>query len=71
MAVYLQSQGIIPVVSLISPYAEARDYIRSISKILKSADINLIAINPDSKLILIFSVWPMMICGMAPIKYAK
>lgn len=32
MAVYLQSQGIIPVVSLISPYAEARDYIRSISK---------------------------------------
>ncbi len=32
MAVYLQSQGIIPVVSLISPYAEARDYVRSISK---------------------------------------
>lgn len=31
MAVYLQSQGIIPIVSLISPYAEARDYIRSIS----------------------------------------
>ena len=32
MAVYLQSQGIIPIVSLISPYAEARDYVRSISK---------------------------------------
>ena len=31
MAVYLQSQGIIPIVSLISPYAEARDYVRSIS----------------------------------------
>lgn len=32
MAVYLQSQGIIPIVSLISPYAEARDYVRNISK---------------------------------------
>jgi len=32
MAVYLQSQGIIPIVSLISPYAEARDYVRGISK---------------------------------------
>lgn len=32
MAVYLQSQGIIPIISLISPYAEARDYVRSISK---------------------------------------
>ena len=32
MAVYLQSQGIIPIVSLISPYAEARDYVRSVSK---------------------------------------
>jgi len=32
MAVYLQSQGIIPIVSLISPYAEARDYVRSITK---------------------------------------
>ncbi len=32
MAVYLQSQGIIPIVSLISPYAESRDYVRSISK---------------------------------------
>jgi len=32
MAVYLQSLGIIPIVSLISPYAEARDYVRSITK---------------------------------------
>lgn len=32
MAVYLQSQNIIPIISLISPYAEARDYVRSISK---------------------------------------
>jgi len=32
MAVYLQSQGVIPIVSLISPYAEARDYVRGISK---------------------------------------
>lgn len=32
MAVYLQSQGIIPIVSLISPYTEARDYVRGISK---------------------------------------
>ena len=32
MAVYLQNHGIIPIVSLISPYAEARDYVRSISK---------------------------------------
>jgi len=32
MAVYLQSQGIIPIVSLISPYKEAREYVRSISK---------------------------------------
>jgi len=31
MAVYLQSQGIIPIVSLISPYTEAREYIRNIS----------------------------------------
>lgn len=32
MAVYLQSQEIIPIISLISPYAEARDYVREISK---------------------------------------
>lgn len=32
MAVYLQSQGIIPVVSLISPYEEARQNARAISK---------------------------------------
>lgn len=32
MAVYLQSQGIIPIVSLIYPYAESRDYTRSISE---------------------------------------
>ena len=32
MAVYLQSQGIIPIISLISPYAETRDYVRAISK---------------------------------------
>jgi len=31
MAVYLQSQGIVPIISLISPYAETRDYVRSIS----------------------------------------
>jgi adenylyl-sulfate kinase len=31
MAVYLQKQGVIPLVSLISPYSEARDQARSIS----------------------------------------
>lgn len=32
MAVYLQNQGIIPIVSLISPYAEARDNARKLTK---------------------------------------
>ena len=32
MSVYLQKQGIIPIVSLISPYAEARESARAISK---------------------------------------
>lgn len=40
MAVYLQSQGIIPIVSLISPYAEARDYVRSISKDFTEVYVN-------------------------------
>lgn len=31
MAVFLKKQGIIPIVSLISPYQEARDYVREIS----------------------------------------
>lgn len=40
MAVYLQSQGIIPIISLISPYAEARDYVRSISKDFTEVYVN-------------------------------
>ena len=40
MAVYLQSQGIIPIVSLISPYAEARNYVRSISKEFTEVYVN-------------------------------
>jgi adenylylsulfate kinase len=40
MAVYLQNQGIIPIVSLISPYAEARDYVRGISKDFTEIYIN-------------------------------